>query len=264
MHNTESIVDKNIVNAFGGGVSDYDRLISEFGITPIEDILPSLPKQYIHYYMTRGIMFGHTDLERILEAIEKKEEFAIMTGIKPSSNEYHIGNLVTCREVLHFQKMGGKLFFCIADIESYLDGKTSLEEAEQNAIENIADLIALGLNLDQAYVYRQSQQQDVLKLGCLLSAHVTYNTMKSIYGQNKLGVYNAALIQVADILLPQLVLGPIPTVIPIGADQAPHARLARDLSRKKPLQDKYNFVLPSFTYHKLIKGLDNSCKMSKR
>ncbi|MHA1974115.1 MAG: hypothetical protein ACTSW1_14040, partial [Candidatus Hodarchaeales archaeon] len=138
------VLNKNVTDAFGGGVSDYERLIIEFGITPIEDVLSIAPKEFIHYYMTRGIMFGHTDLERILAAIEKKKEFAIMTGIKPSSNEYHIGNLVTCREVLHFQKMGGKLFFCIADIESYLDGKIPLEEAKKNAIENIADLIALG------------------------------------------------------------------------------------------------------------------------
>ncbi|MHA1971790.1 MAG: tryptophan--tRNA ligase, partial [Candidatus Hodarchaeales archaeon] len=158
----------------------------------------------------------------------------------------------------------GKLFFCIADIESYLDGKIPLEEAKKNAIENIADLIALGLNLEEAYVYRQSQEKNVLKLANLLSAHVTYNTMKAIYGENKFGVYNAALTQVADILLPQLKMGPIPTIVPIGADQAPHARLTRDLTRKKAIQDNYNFVLPSFTYHKLIKGLDNSCKMSKR
>jgi len=88
--------------------------------------------------------------------------------------------------------------------------------------------------------------------------------MKAIYGEHRIGVYNAAFIQVADILLPQLVNGPIPTVTPIGADQAPHARLSHDLARKKFFQETYGFIMPGFTFHKLIQGLDGSDKMAKR
>ncbi|GAH29639.1 unnamed protein product, partial [marine sediment metagenome] len=90
-----------------------------------------------------------------------------------------------------------------------------------------------GLNLDNAYVYRQSQQPEVMRLGYLLSSHATYKMMKAIYGPHRIGVYNAAFIQVADILLPQLKEGPIPTVTPVGADQVPHARLSHDLTRKR-------------------------------
>ncbi len=252
------------VDAFGGIVIDYDRLMVEFGIEPIEDIINMLPKERRHFYMTRNIMFGHTALESVIEAINKNKLFAVMTGIKPSSPEYHIGNLITCNEVLYFQKQGGKVYFCIADLESYADGKLPLDQAEKNAIENVADLIALGLDLDNAYVYRQSKQPDVMKLGYLLSSHATYNMMKAIYGHHRIGVYNAAFIQVADILLPQLMNGPIPTVTPIGADQAPHARLSHDLARKRFFQEKYGFFLPSFTFHRLIQGLDGSDKMAKR
>ncbi|MFX0084747.1 MAG: tryptophan--tRNA ligase [Candidatus Hodarchaeota archaeon] len=252
------------VDAFGGIVIDYDRLMVEFGIEPIEDIINMLPKERRHFYMTRNIMFGHTALESVIEAINKNKLFAVMTGIKPSSPEYHIGNLITCNEVIYFQKQGGKVYFCIADLESYADGKLPLDQAEKNAIENVADLIALGLDLDNAYVYRQSKQPDVMKLGYLLSSHATYNMMKAIYGHHRIGVYNAAFIQVADILLPQLMNGPIPTVTPIGADQAPHARLSHDLARKRFFQEKYGFFLPSFTFHRLIQGLDGSDKMAKR
>ncbi|MHA1966290.1 MAG: tryptophan--tRNA ligase, partial [Candidatus Hodarchaeales archaeon] len=252
------------VDAFGGTVTDYDRLMEEFGIKPIEEIKKILPKERQHIYMTRDIMFGHTGLEPVINAMLKKKPFAVMTGIKPSSPEYHIGNLITCNEVLYFQKQGGKVYFCIADLESYADGKLPLEQAEQNAIENIADLIALGLNLDNAYVYRQSQQSEVMRLGYLLSSHATYNMMKAIYGPHRIGVYNAAFIQVADILLPQLMEGPIPTVTPVGADQVPHARLSHDLARKRFFQETYRFLLPGFTFHRLIYGLDGSDKMAKR
>jgi tryptophanyl-tRNA synthetase len=253
-----------VVDAFGGTVTDYGRLMDEFGINPIEEVLTKFPKKLRHYYMNRGIMFGHTSLGPVIEAATKNKPFAIMTGIKPSSAEYHIGNIITCTEVIYFQQLGGKVYFCIADIESYADGRLPLDQAEKNAIENISDLIALGLNLDNAYVYRQSQQQDVMQLGYLLSSHATYNMMRSIYGEHRLGVYNAAFIQVADILLPQVLSGPIPTVTPIGADQAPHARLSHDLARKKFFQDTYQFLLPGFTFHTLIQGLDGSDKMAKR
>ena len=51
-----------VVDAFGGTVTDYDRLMDEFGINPIEEVLTKLPKKLRHYYMNRGIMFGHTSL----------------------------------------------------------------------------------------------------------------------------------------------------------------------------------------------------------
>jgi tryptophanyl-tRNA synthetase len=88
--------------------------------------------------------------------------------------------------------------------------------------------------------------------------------MKAIYGERHVGLYLSALIQAGDILLPQLEEfgGPKPTVVPVGVDQDPHLRLTRDLASK--FQRKYGFISPSSTYHKLIKALDGSPKMSKR
>jgi len=50
--------------------------------------------------------------------------------------------------------------------------------------------------------------------------------------------------------------------VPVGIDQDPHLRLTRDLAFK--FRRRYNFIPPSSTYHKLIKALDGSPKMSKR
>ena len=141
MNSNENSQDSRVVDAFGGSVTDYDRLMNEFGIRPIKEVIHNLPKEQQHYYMTRDIMFGHTSLEPVIEALTKNKPFAIMTGIKPSSAEYHIGNLITCNEVIYFQKYGGKVYFCIADLESYADGRLPLEQAEQNAIENIVECL---------------------------------------------------------------------------------------------------------------------------
>lgn len=258
--------DNLAVDAFGGAVLDYQRLIDEFGIMSLATILPLIPESARHPYMSpdRDVMFGHIDLEPVIRAIIDKEPFAVMTGIKPSSAEYHIGNLITCNEVVHFQKLGGEVFFCIADLESYADGRIPLEKAEENAIQNVADLMALGLDLENAYVYRQSKEPLVQRFGFIFSSHVTVNMMKAIYGDKTFGMYMSALIQAGDILLPQLIRQPMPTVTPIGADQAPHARLCRDIARKNVFRKRHNFVIPSFTFHKLIGGLDGSDKMAKR
>ncbi|MHA1186240.1 MAG: hypothetical protein ACTSSK_05105, partial [Candidatus Heimdallarchaeota archaeon] len=171
--------------------------MSEFGIKDITKVVDSLESEMVHTYLKRGLMFGHTDIEKIFEAIKRKEHFAVMTGIKPSG-QYHIGSLITCNEVLYFQRLGGKVYFCVADMESYLHSGVPLKEAHETAIDNIADILALGLDhiadmlalgLDHktAYIYKQSEEKDVLRLAAIFTKNVTHNTMKAIYGEQKFG-----------------------------------------------------------------------------
>lgn len=248
--------------AFEGIIKNYKRLIDEFGIKSFKEVLPRLSEP--HMNMRRGIVFGHIDFERILDAVKKSIEFAVMTGIKPLP--YHIGSFITCEEVIHFQKMGGHVFFCIADLEAYAINRIPLRESYKISIDNLADLLALGLEHKRTYIYRQSESINVLKLANIFSSHVTKRTLEAIYGERPFGHYMSALIQAADILQPQLKEfgGPKPTITPVGADQAPHSRLTRDLARKEVFRREYGFILPSFTFHTLIRGLDGSDKMSKR
>lgn len=249
--------------AFEGIVKDYEYLIREFGIQPLGDLLPRISKP--HMYMRRGIMFGHVDLERILDAMDAGEKFAVMTGIKPTGT-YHIGSFTTCEEVIYFQRMGGYVFFCVADMEAYAVNGIPLKEGAEIAVDNLADFLALGFDPKRAYVYRQSESLNVLRLGSMFASHVTQRTMEAIYGEHPFGLYVSALIQAGDILQPQLeeFNGPKPTIVPIGADQAPHSRLTRDLAGKQEFRREFGFIAPSFTFHTLIRGLDGSEKMAKR
>ncbi len=252
------------IDTFAGKITDYERAMSEFGIQDISKIVDSLEDTMIHKYLRRGLMFGHTDAEKIFEAARKKEPFAIMTGIKPTG-QYHIGSLITCNEVLYFQLLGGKVFFCIADMESYLHNGLPLEKAHQIAIDNIADILALGLDIEKTYIYKQSEEKDVLRLAAQFSRNVTYNMMKAIYGEQPFGAYQSALIQVGDILLPQLQKfgGPKLTITPVGLEQAPHARLTRDIARKQIYLKQFGFELPAFTFHSILGSLNGGEKMSK-
>ncbi|MCX8204216.1 MAG: tryptophan--tRNA ligase [Candidatus Nezhaarchaeota archaeon] len=242
-------------------VEDYEKVCKEFGIQPIKPLIHQFSDPPI--FIRRGIVFGHRDLEVILRAIKDERPFAVMSGIKPTG-DFHLGSLLTIKEIVYFQKLGGLGVYCIADIEAYEDNEVPFEESKGVAINNIADALALGFDTKRGYIYRQSKERRVKDLAYLFSKGITLATLTAIYGERHLGLYLSALIQVADILLPQLedFNGPKPTVVPVGIDQDPHIRFARDIAHR--FSEKLKFMAPAAAYHKIMRGLDGSPKMSKR
>ncbi|MFA5108124.1 MAG: tryptophan--tRNA ligase [Candidatus Micrarchaeia archaeon] len=236
---------------------DVSKLYSEFGL---EHISPALKKRFAHSHLfSRDIVIAHRDLVQWIKAAEEKKA-AVMSGIKPSG-DFHLGSKQTAEEIIFFQKeFGAKVFYGIADLEAHADNGLSLEQCRQNAISNVADLLALGLDEKNAYIYRQSKESRVMNKAFLLSGRVTRATFEAIYGEKDMGLYMAVLAQIGDIFLPQHedFGGPKHVLVPVGLDQDPHIRLARDLAFKEKI------VLPSATYHKFIRNLKGEAKMSKR
>jgi tryptophanyl-tRNA synthetase len=249
---------------------DYERLIDEFGIQRVDEL--SRQTLIDNRFVRRKIIFGHRSLEDIFKAKEKGMPWAVISGIKPSG-PFHLGTLTTALEIVEFQRMGGKAYYCIADIESWEDNGIPYEEAEADSVDNLADILALGLDPspEKSYIWRQSKEPIVQDICFRVGRYLTQNMVNAIYGEKPFGLYLAALIQVGDILLPQVMDGPQPTIVPVGIDQDPHIRLTRDLTLKyykekkidgKVVQDA--FFKPGATYHKLLAGLDGTDKMSKR
>ena len=249
---------------------EYDRLIKQFGIEGVDDVTREKFKK--NRFFRRKIIFGHRSLGDISKAIDNNNTWAVMSGIKPSG-PFHLGTLTTALEIVELQKMGGKAYYCIADIESWEDNGIPYEEAEADAVDNLADILALGLDPspDKAYIWRQSEEPIVKDVCFKVGRLLTQKMVNAIYGEKPFGLYLAALMQVGDIVLPQIMDGAQPTVVPVGIDQDPHIRLTRDLTRRyyreqkvggKILQEE--FFLPGATYHKLLDGLDGTEKMSKR
>ncbi|RLJ07539.1 MAG: tryptophan--tRNA ligase [Candidatus Aenigmatarchaeota archaeon] len=239
-------------------VKDYKRLQDEFGIKPIEPLLKELKP---HPYFERKIVFGHRDLERILQAIRKRKPWALMTGMMPSG-PFHFGHKMVADEIIYWQSQGADVFICIADLEAYGVRKIGLEELRKTALEiYIPNLIALGLKPESCKIYFQSDWVPAYyRLVCMFSRKVTFNEFKDIYGDISPAKIQAALLQSADILHPQLELfgGPKPVLVPVGVDQDPHLRLARDLAERFK---EFGFIRPSSTYHKFMRGLKGG-KMS--
>ena len=244
-------------------IKDYSRLQNEFGIEPVAPLLPRFKKLGTH--LSRGIDFGQRDLARVLDALDKNKPFAIMSGIKPDGT-FHLGNKMTADDMIFFQSLSKKarVFYAIADVEAYNDNGLSLEQSSKIAVQNVADILALGLDPDRSVVYRQSEEMRVMRLATIFSRGVTNNMLKAIYGERQIGLYLSALVQAGDILMPQLPEfgGPKPVLVPVGADQDPHIRLTRDLAAR--YHDDFGFMPPSAIYHRLERALTGGFKMSKR
>lgn len=244
-------------------VKDYSRLQAEFGIEPLDPLLSRFKNPSPH--ISRGIDFGQRDLGRVLDAVDNNKPYAVMSGIKPDG-AFHLGNKMTADDMVYFQSLSKKstVYYAIADVEAYADNGLSFNETSKVAVRNVADLLALGLDPDRAVAYKQSEEMRVMRMSTIFSRGVTNNMLRAIYGERQIGLYLSALVQAGDILMPQMedLGGPKPVLVPVGADQDPHIRLARDLADK--YKGDFGFFPPSAIYHRLELALTGGYKMSKR
>ncbi len=246
------------------GTVDYDKLMKDFGIGPMASFVEKLPKNIL---FSRGVVYGQRDFSRIAEAIAKKKKFVMMTGLMPSG-KFHLGHKIVADQIIFYQSLGAKIYLAVADIEAYNTRNPDLAELRKVAIEEyLLNYIALGLKPKNCDFYFQSSRSKdgekanaYYSLASLCARHTTFNEVQAIYGEISPGKLQAALLQVSDMLHPQLkeFEGDVPVVVPVGFDQDPHIRLARDIMQRIKIQ---NFVQLSSTYHKFIVGL-NGGKMS--
>ncbi|MFH1802379.1 MAG: tryptophan--tRNA ligase [archaeon] len=250
------------------GEIDYDKLVKEFGLNPLKH-LPSVFDRELVF--RRGLVFAHRDFARIIEAIEEKKKFVVMTGLMPTG-KFHIGHMTLVKQLIFYQGLGAKVYIAVADIEAYNARGQSLEESRKIAIEDyITNYIALGLKKENCEIYFQSARSEdarranaYYRLQNLLARHGTFNEFKAVYGEISPGKMVSALLQASDMLHPQLPEFDgskgkgVPVLVPVGADQDPHLRLARGIARRLKMHD---FVPLSSTAHTFIPGLKGG-KMS--
>ena len=247
------------------GDIDYEKLAKEFGIKQI----PKLPKEFDENVLfKRKVIFAHRDFEKILDCVKGKKKFVMMTGLMPTG-KFHLGHMLLAQQMIFYQKLGAKLYICVADLEAYNARQKSLKELREAAIDQyLLNYIALGLKPENVEFYFQSERSNNAKksnayyrLASNFSRYATFNEFKAVYGEITPGKMNAALLQSADMLHAQLpeFEGPINVVVPVGVDQDPHLRLARDISQR--YQDNKLIQLSS-TYHLFLPSLKGEGKMS--
>ncbi|MBI4362075.1 MAG: tryptophan--tRNA ligase [Euryarchaeota archaeon] len=222
-----------------GQVEDYPRLVEAFGIESFPPLLPGVAKPM--RYMARGVIFGHRDYARVIEAMRARGPFGVISGFMPSGRA-HLGAKMVMEEIVWHQRMGGDATVAIADMEAHAVRGVSWEKCREWGVsEYILSLIALGLKPKNARVYFQSENRQVQDLAFELAKEANYSEMKAIYGftgETTLAHMLCPAVQAADILAPQLPGngGPRLLVVPVGVDQDPHIRLTRDMAaRMDPL-----------------------------
>ena len=247
------------------GDIDYNKIIKEFGLRPFKTV-PDKLKDFLLF--RRGIIYCHRDFDKINDAIEKKKPFAMMTGLMPSG-KFHFGHKIVADQIIMYQKLGAKIYVAVADVEAYNSRIPNMDELRKTAIEEyLTNYVALGLDLKKCDFYFQSKRSEkgdksnsYYSLANMLGRHTTFNQVKAIYGDISPAKLSSALLQASDMLHPQLKEfegKPLPVVVPVGIDQDPHLRLARDVAYKYP---NYKFVPLSSTCHMFLPGLKGG-KMS--
>ncbi len=247
------------------GEVDYSKLIKEFGLKH----LPKLPKEFEENILfRRGVIFAHRDFDKIIDCVKNKKKFVMMTGLMPSG-EFHLGHMLIAQQIILYQKLGAKIYLAVADLEAYLTRGKSLEELRKIAIDQyLVNYIALGLKPEKVDFYFQSDRSKDSKkansyysLVSEFSKAASFNEFKAVYGELSPARIQASLLQAADMFHPQLkeFEGKVPVIVPVGADQDPHLRIARDMKVK---MREYDFNQLSSTYNVFLPSLKGGSKMS--
>ncbi|MFA0821483.1 MAG: tryptophan--tRNA ligase [Methanomethylovorans sp.] len=215
-------------------IEDYSKLFEEFGIMPFDALYSRIEDP--HRLMRRKLIFGHRSYEHVLDAMQNKDPFAVMSGFMPSGR-IHLGHKMVMEEIIWHQQKGADAFVGIADREAHSVRGIPWEKCRDTGInEYIVSLIALGFE-PNGHIYFQSTSDNVKDLSFELGSKANFSELSAIYGfsgETSVSHMVSAVTQSADILHPQLEEygGPKPTVIPVGADQDPHIRLTRGLGHK--------------------------------
>jgi len=212
-------------------VSDYRKLFAEFGIEEFDEVLPEVPDP--HYLMRRGVIFGHRDYRPVARAMRAGDPFAALSGFMPTGDP-HIGHKLVFDEIVWHQQQGGDAYGLIADLEAHSARGMTWAEIDRHARDYVLSLLALGFDPEGGELYRQSENRGVQDLAFELGIEANYSELQAIYGfdgETDVSHMQSVVTQMADICYPQ-VDEPKPTVIPVGPDQDPHVRLARDLAAR--------------------------------
>lgn len=195
--------------------------------------------------------------------IEAKD--ILVSGIKPTGTP-HLGNLVgMLRPAARLAREVTSYLF-VADLHALTTARDG-KELRRHVYDDVAALLALGVDPERAAIFRQSDVPQILELawilGCLaptplLERAHAFKAATSEGVSPTLGLFSYPVLMAADILT----LGG--TLVPVGTDQRQHVELTRDLARR--FNQAFAGALPlprAMVESAAIPGLDGR-KMSKR
>jgi len=234
------MMDKNGVNPWEvKGVVDYEKLIKEFGISKIDSKLLNRIGKYgeLPIQLRRGVFFAHRDLNWLLDEYEKGNKFFLYTGCGPSG-PLHLGHLGTWIFTKWLQDtFDVELWFQFTDDEKFLFKDKSFEEIEKWTKENMLDVIALGFDSKKTHFLIDTKHANLIYPEAIKFAKkINFSTIKAAFGftnDRNIGEIFYTAVQATPAVIPSVLAKKnIPCLIPLGVDQDPHFRVARDVYSK--------------------------------
>jgi tryptophanyl-tRNA synthetase len=217
------------------GDVDYEKLLERFGADPLTDEqIDRLPD---HPAIRRRTFYAGRDVDRYLEAVEAGEPHALVTGRGPSG-PMHLGHVLPLYLAKRFQRAtGATVYVPLSDDEKYLAKDRSFESIGEHTRENLRDVLAVGFDPAKTRIVVDTADADAIyPIAVRLAKHLTPATVEAVYGeQDTVGLQFYPAVQATHLLLPQLVAGRQPTLVPIAVDQDPHVRVCRDIASKEAL-----------------------------
>lgn len=206
-------------------------------------------------------------------------EKIVLTGIQPTGMP-HLGNYVGALKPLIAMSQTHRTFMFIADLHS-LNSIKDPSVIKQHTYEAAAILVSLGLNLDNAVLFRQSDIAEIPQLSSLLMNVTPKGLMNRAHSYKanvdknveigadpdtgiNMGLYTYPVLMAADILMYNSDL------VPVGADQKQHVEFTRDIAGyfnhtygetlkiPEPVIGRDSGIIPGLDGRKMSKSYDNT------
>ena len=241
------------------GRVNYDKLVERFGLALINNKLIE-DLSFPHKLLVLRYFYAHRDLDKIIDYYKEHGKFAIVSG-RGASEHIHLAHTLLFKFVLELQRrFNAFLFVPISEDEKYFAKQDlSFENARKFAIENLIDLIALGLDKKNTEVIIDTLTMNakIYGLAAKIAKKITLSTIKAVYGfpnEVNIGLHFFPAIQAAHILYPTAEKD-LPSLVIVSVDQDPHIRVARDVAARLSL------FKPAALESRFLKGLLGEEKM---
>jgi len=205
------------------------------------------------------------------------KETRVLTGITTTGTP-HLGNYAgAIKPAIEASKdLNNKSFYFLADLHALIKNQNP-NEVHRSSLEVAATWLALGLDTDNSYFYRQSDIPEIPQLTWILSCLTAKGLMnrahayKAAVAENieqkandpdkgiTMGLFSYPVLMAADILMFNA------DIVPVGKDQIQHLEMARDIAMRFNHIFMEIFSLPQAQTDEnaaVLRGLDGR-KMSK-
>lgn len=156
-----------------------------------------------------------------------------LSAVKPTGRP-HIGNYFGAMKQFVDLQDTFDMYVFIAEYHAMTTMQNN-NELRQSINDLVLDYLAIGINPEQATLYRQSDIPELTELTWMFNCLVTIPWLERAHAfkdrtekgiEATVGLFDYPVLMAADILLPES------EVIPVGKDQVQHVEMAREVARK--------------------------------